>query len=289
MGDVTGTREKRTLLEKWRAWRDESASPRPSGCCLRQPGLAPLGSNPSGDLTLQALILCPAWVHVVHNEEVTKNGAPGGIRTPDQQDRNLLLYPAELQAHNGSVCGQQCYRSTRRLQAHCVDPRVGGSIPSKHAKIQRHTTCSRNEITATHPQEIFSGTVTSLWSLISFRLYHDIERIPRHFGYREQPQNACPAFAPRRAIRLTIASPHLGHKTISDALSVACNRSSGSDCPALRNILSSFWPSIRPIAFPDANERASSVKPPEVTINPPFAPRSTMIPNNSRTTDTPTR
>lgn len=34
-----------------------------------------------------------------------KNGAPGGIRTPDQQDRNLLLYPAELQAHNGSVCG----------------------------------------------------------------------------------------------------------------------------------------------------------------------------------------
>ncbi len=27
-----------------------------------------------------------------------KNGAPGGIRTPDQQDRNLLLYPAELQA-----------------------------------------------------------------------------------------------------------------------------------------------------------------------------------------------
>ncbi len=25
-----------------------------------------------------------------------KSGAPGGIRTPDQQDRNLLLYPAEL-------------------------------------------------------------------------------------------------------------------------------------------------------------------------------------------------
>ena len=27
------------------------------------------------------------------------NGAPGGSRTPDQQDRNLLLYPAELLAH----------------------------------------------------------------------------------------------------------------------------------------------------------------------------------------------
>jgi hypothetical protein len=26
-------------------------------------------------------------------------GAPGGSRTPDQQDRNLLLYPAELLAH----------------------------------------------------------------------------------------------------------------------------------------------------------------------------------------------
>ena len=26
------------------------------------------------------------------------SGAPGGIRTPDQQDRNLLLYPAELRA-----------------------------------------------------------------------------------------------------------------------------------------------------------------------------------------------
>ena len=27
------------------------------------------------------------------------DGAPGGSRTPDQQDRNLLLYPAELLAH----------------------------------------------------------------------------------------------------------------------------------------------------------------------------------------------
>ena len=27
------------------------------------------------------------------------SGAPGGSRTPDQQDRNLLLYPAELLAH----------------------------------------------------------------------------------------------------------------------------------------------------------------------------------------------
>ncbi len=26
------------------------------------------------------------------------DGAPGGIRTPDQQDRNLLLYPTELLA-----------------------------------------------------------------------------------------------------------------------------------------------------------------------------------------------
>ena len=26
-------------------------------------------------------------------------GAPGGIRTPDPQIRNLMLYPAELRAH----------------------------------------------------------------------------------------------------------------------------------------------------------------------------------------------
>ncbi len=29
-----------------------------------------------------------------------KNGAPGGSRTPDQQNRNLLLYPTELRAHD---------------------------------------------------------------------------------------------------------------------------------------------------------------------------------------------
>ena len=30
-------------------------------------------------------------------------GAPGGSRTPDQQDRNLLLYPAELLARKEGV------------------------------------------------------------------------------------------------------------------------------------------------------------------------------------------
>ena len=29
-----------------------------------------------------------------------KNGVLGGIQTPDLQDRNLLLYSAELRAHN---------------------------------------------------------------------------------------------------------------------------------------------------------------------------------------------
>lgn len=38
-------------------------------------------------------------------EKETRSGAPGGIRTPDQQDRNLLLYPAELQALTHS-CGR---------------------------------------------------------------------------------------------------------------------------------------------------------------------------------------
>lgn len=37
--------------------------------------------------------------------ELRKSGAPGGIRTPDQQDRNLLLYPAELQAHKEVFAG----------------------------------------------------------------------------------------------------------------------------------------------------------------------------------------
>ena len=30
---------------------------------------------------------------------MNKNGTPEGIRTPDPQIRNLLLYPAELREH----------------------------------------------------------------------------------------------------------------------------------------------------------------------------------------------
>ena len=36
-------------------------------------------------------------------------------------------------------------------------------------------------------------------------------RVPRHFGKREHPKNACPASRPCRARRRTIRAPHFGH------------------------------------------------------------------------------
>ena len=33
----------------------------------------------------------------------SENGAPGGIRTPDQVVRSHLLYPAELRVHSGGA------------------------------------------------------------------------------------------------------------------------------------------------------------------------------------------
>lgn len=38
-----------------------------------------------------------------HLKQKIESGTPGGIRIPDLQDRNLLLYPAELRTHNGGV------------------------------------------------------------------------------------------------------------------------------------------------------------------------------------------
>jgi hypothetical protein len=45
------------------------------------------------------------WKNTQGKQWVTnKNGAPGGIRTPDQVVRSHLLYPAELRVRNYANC-----------------------------------------------------------------------------------------------------------------------------------------------------------------------------------------
>ena len=40
------------------------------------------------------------WKQKFNKGDVTKNGAPEGIRTPDRSVRSRLLYPAELRVRN---------------------------------------------------------------------------------------------------------------------------------------------------------------------------------------------
>ena len=67
---------------------------------------------------MAGLIFLALWCPVL-----TRNGAPGGIRTPDPQIRSLMLYPAELQARRPSVIGKSV-----GLQAARGGPRRGAGL-----------------------------------------------------------------------------------------------------------------------------------------------------------------
>ena len=51
----------------------------------------------------------------------SRNGTPGGIRTPDHQVRSLVLYPAELRAHAAMVT--HCHCAVIRFRATVPQPR----------------------------------------------------------------------------------------------------------------------------------------------------------------------
>jgi hypothetical protein len=51
-----------------------------------------------GNLLIIIGAICSYWgnLDLAKSLQPSENGAPGGIRTPDQEVRSLLLYPAEL-------------------------------------------------------------------------------------------------------------------------------------------------------------------------------------------------
>jgi hypothetical protein len=60
--------------------------------------LAGLVKNKTKDGLSDGSIILNDEIILIKQHLIKIDGAPGGSRTPDQQDRNLLLYPTELLA-----------------------------------------------------------------------------------------------------------------------------------------------------------------------------------------------
>lgn len=113
--------------------------------------------------------------------------------------------------------------------------------------------------------------------------------IPRQLGYREQPQNDCPAWRPFFAVRLTIGALHFGQLGALSSDGAAPLLGGEEEISSTRLIIEfRILPSIRSSLVCFANSHASSVNSPLVTKIPPVALRAFTKPNNSLAMRTPT-